>query len=146
MNKLAKLGFYDKRTRLILFDCYVRSVLTFGCNVWGSSLIADNLPIQADKEGKFGVFHRRCLRQITGLDMHVRNEMVYLLSAAVPLRVYILKQFARTVDHCRQHDRLVSAFFKWQRTIDSSSVRRKLTVCKLSELAEGFHSIPDVYE
>ncbi len=38
--KLAKLGFYDKRTKLILFDCYVCSLLLFGCNVWGGNLVA----------------------------------------------------------------------------------------------------------
>ena len=76
---------------MILFDCYVRSVLLFGCNVWGSSLLADNIPMQLDKEGKMGVFHRRCLRQIVGLDRDVRNEMVYVLSTAVPLHVFILK-------------------------------------------------------
>ena len=60
VNKLAKLGFHDKRTKLILFDCYVRSVLLFGCNVWGSNLLAENIPLQVDREGKFGVFEADC--------------------------------------------------------------------------------------
>lgn len=63
----------------------------FGCNVWGSSLLADNIPLQLDRENKFGIFHRRCLRQIIGVDRQVRNEVVYLLSTAVPLRVFVLK-------------------------------------------------------
>ena len=45
LEKLVRLGFKDKRTKLILYDCYVRSVLMFGCNVWGVNLISQTLPI-----------------------------------------------------------------------------------------------------
>ena len=91
VEKLTKLGFKDKRTKLILYDCYVRSVLLFGSNVWGTFLLSDTLPIIKDKEGKFGVFHRKCLRQMVGIPKYVRNEVVYLLCVSTPLRVYILK-------------------------------------------------------
>ena len=87
---MAKLGFRDKRTKLILFDCYVRSVLLFGCNVWGGTLLAND-PLPNDKEGAFGTFHRRCFRQLVGLKKSVRNEIVYLLSTSVPLHVFVLK-------------------------------------------------------
>ena len=81
LGKLAKLGFKDKRTKLILYDCYVRSILLFGSNIWGTRLLANNIPLHLDKEGKFGVFHRKCLRQLVELPRYVRNEVVYLLSA-----------------------------------------------------------------
>ena len=93
-----------------------------------------------------GVFHRRCLQQIVGLDRDVRNEMVYLLSTTVPLHVFRLKQFKRTMEHCAAHDRLISAYFKWQRTIEHDVMRKKLTVCKIADACRSFVSVDDIYK
>ena len=34
-GKLISLGWSDKSTRIALFKAYVRSVLLYGCSLWG---------------------------------------------------------------------------------------------------------------
>ena len=42
MGKLISRGWQDRATRLVLYDVFVRSVLLYGCTVWGTTFVREN--------------------------------------------------------------------------------------------------------
>ena len=69
----------------------MRSVLLYGCPVWGSGLLDDWGWIDRDCTGALRVFYSNCLRSLLGVSWDLRNEILFVLSARVPLRVLVQK-------------------------------------------------------
>ena len=69
----------------------MRSVLLYGCPVWGSGLLDDWGQIDRDCTGALGVFYRSCLRSLLGVSRDLRTEILFVLSARVPLRILVQK-------------------------------------------------------
>ena len=46
-GKLVSLGWRDRSTRISIFEAYVKSVLLYGCSVWGVTKL--------DRKGRIGV-------------------------------------------------------------------------------------------
>lgn len=88
---ITSLGWRDRRTRLLLFDVYVRSVLLYGGAVWGMHFLPISGDLAFDCMQDFGVFYRRCLRALLGVSGFVRNEVLYILSGRAPLQLYLAK-------------------------------------------------------
>ena len=66
-GKLINLGWRDRRTRIALFEAYVRSVLLYDCSVWGVTKLDGKGSIGVDCTGELGTFYRSCLRSILNI-------------------------------------------------------------------------------
>ena len=85
MGIMIQHGWHDRATRIMLFEVYVKSFLMYGAAVWGRELLPHNGSISSNATGKFGIFHRSCLRSILGVKGHLQNEIVYILTGQYPL-------------------------------------------------------------
>ena len=101
MGFLVSRGWRDRATRLLLFEVFVRSCLLYGAGVWGVALLPASGSLREDMTGQFGVFYRRCLRALLGVHGHLRSEIVYVLSARLPLQLYVAKVVVRMESHIR---------------------------------------------
>ena len=101
-------GWHDKWLRIMLYNVFVRSVLMYGCVVWGEHLVAPGVNWCEDRTGKFGTHHRKSLRAILGIGRDVRNEIVYVLACEWPLQAHIIKQLHRYSEGMHKHPRLVT--------------------------------------
>ena len=101
MGFLVSRGWRDRATRLLLFEVFVRSCLPYGAGVWGVALLPASGSLREDMTGQFGVFYRRCLRALLGVHGHLRSEIVYVLSARLPLQLYVAKVVVRMESHIR---------------------------------------------
>lgn len=91
VDTITVKGWDVRATRLILLDVMVRSVLTFGCNVWASAAPEWVSYPETSLFKAFEVFYRRALRRLAEVDRTVRNEVLYIVTARVPLALFILK-------------------------------------------------------
>ena len=84
-GKLISLGWRDRSTRIALFEAYVRSVLLYGCSVWGVTKLDGKGRIGVDCTGELGTFYRSCLRSILNVSHTTRNSILYVLAGKPPL-------------------------------------------------------------
>ena len=84
-GKLVSLGWRDRSTRIELFEAYVRSVLLYGCSVWGVTKLDWKGRIGVDCTGELGTFYRSCLRSILNVSHTTRNSILYVLAGKPPL-------------------------------------------------------------
>ena len=83
--KLISLGWRDRSTKIILFEAYVRSVLLYGCSVWGVTKLDRKGRIGVDCTEELGTFYRSCLRSILNVSHTTRNSILYALAGKPPL-------------------------------------------------------------
>ncbi len=82
-------GWTHPNLRMVLFDVYVRSVLQFGCSVWGPRLLVSGTEHSLLKP--ILTFHRKCIRTLLGLNRMTHSCLVPVLAARPPLRPPLLK-------------------------------------------------------
>ena len=74
---------------MVLFDVYVRSIISYGSSVWGPRLLVHGTehallqPVLA--------YHRKCTRTLLGLDRCTHSCLLPVLMARPPLRAELLK-------------------------------------------------------
>ena len=91
MGTVTSLGWRDRATRLLLFDTYTRSVLTYGGVVWGPALLPADGDMSVDWTAELGVFYRQCLYIMMGFGRDVRNDVLYILSGHPLLALHLGK-------------------------------------------------------
>ena len=74
-------------TRLVLFDVYVRSCLTFGAPVWAPQALRDHYPRPAPALEQLSVLHRRGLRLLTGIPVDIRVAVLHAATCRAPLSI-----------------------------------------------------------
>ena len=84
-GKLISLGWRDSSTRIALFEAYVRSVLLYGCSVWGVTKLDGKGRIGVDYTGELGTFYRLCLRSILNVSHTTRNSTTIYTCWEAPL-------------------------------------------------------------
>ena len=84
-GKLINLGWRDRNTRIALFESYVRSVLLYGCSVWGVTKLDGKSRIGVDCTGELGTFYRLCLRSLLNVSHTIQNSILYVLAGKPPL-------------------------------------------------------------
>ena len=84
-GKLISLGWRDRNTTIELFEAFVRSMLLYGCSVWGVSKLDGKGRIGVDCTGELGTFYRSCLKSILNVGHTIWNSILYVLSVKPPL-------------------------------------------------------------
>ena len=107
-DKLISLGWRDRSTRIALFEAYVRSVLLYGCSVWGVTKLDGKGRIGVDCTGELGTFYRLCLRSILNVIHTTQNSILYVLAGKPPLWVYVTKAVTQFVESWSKGNRLVA--------------------------------------
>ena len=143
---MIRAGWHDKWLRLLLHNIYVRTVLLYGCVVWGEYCVC----MQEDRwcedhTKKLGSLQRKALRAILGVNNDVRNEIVYVLACEWPLHAHIIKQMLRYLDGCREHKRLVTEIRDWGEQQDNDRLRAQLPLSKMMRLQEDVRSTENLY-
>ena len=68
-GKLISLGWRNRSIRIAIFEAYVRSVLLYGCSIWGVTKLDGKGRIGVDCTGEIGVFYISCLRSILNVSL-----------------------------------------------------------------------------
>ena len=84
-GKLSSQRWRDRSIRIAFFETYVRSVLLYGCCVWGLTKLDGKGRIGVDYTGELGTFYRSCLRSILNVSHTTQNSILYLLAEKPPL-------------------------------------------------------------
>ena len=121
-------------TRLVLFEAFVRSILCFGSAVWGVGLLDPYFRYGVDHTGALGVFYRSCLRSVMGVSRDLRSEILYVLTARLPLRLLLAKSVLQYVGTWTSHPRLVSRVVERATSVDSLPERGGLTCVEMAML------------
>ena len=79
-GKLVSLGWRDRSTRIELLEAYVRSVLLYGCSVWGVTKLDGKGRVGVDCTGELGTLYRSCLRSIMNVSHTTWNSILYVLA------------------------------------------------------------------
>ena len=85
MGIIISLGWWDRATRLFLYDVYVCTCLLYGGASWGMAFLSQDGNLARDCMDFFGVFHRRCLRALMGVSRLLRNDILYVINGRGPL-------------------------------------------------------------
>ena len=92
--KIQQISCY--RLYLKLFDCLVRPILTYGCEVWGTYLAQyvrnDTLLISQLDSQPTEMLTNKFYKHILGLKKHAPNTVTRGELGRYPLYIYILKQ------------------------------------------------------
>jgi hypothetical protein len=83
-------------TRLLLYDIYVRSLMTFGAATWAPKYLQRGKLAPGETVlGKLSAQHRRGLRNLANISLEVRNEVLYVATLRWPLETIIAKVVLR---------------------------------------------------
>ena len=107
-GKLISLGWRDRSTRIEIFEAYVRSVLLYGCSVWGVTKLDGRGRVGVDCTGELETFYQSCLRSILNVGHTTRNSILYVLAGKPPLSVYITKAVTQFVESWSKGNWLVA--------------------------------------
>ena len=77
--------------RLLLFDTYTHSALTYGGAVWGLALLPADGDLSVDWTAELGVFYHWCLCIMMGFGRDVLNDVLYILSGRPLLALHLGK-------------------------------------------------------
>ena len=94
MQHMIHVGWHDKWLRLLLHNIYVRTVLLYGCIVWGEYCVC----MQEDRwwedhNKKLGSLQRKALQAILG----VNNDVIWLFMRNMTLALSII---STTITFC----------------------------------------------
>ena len=119
IGKLVARGWQDRATRLVLFDAYVRSILLYGCSVWGAQFVRPATgELVVGPYDELGIFYRRCLRSLLGVGPRTRSEVVYALTGRFPVEVHLRKALCRYTRSLADHPRRATDMFKWAQAVE----------------------------
>ena len=79
-------------TRLVLYDVYVRTLMTYGAAVWTPGYLEgfDEAHTRSPL-GQLAVVYRQGIRVLPALSVDIRMELVYILTLRWPLAVALSK-------------------------------------------------------
>lgn len=83
-------------TRLVLYEVYVRTHLTFGAPTWAAAYLRRG-EISSDRGplGLLSITYRQGLRTMTGLDGYTRGAVLYIVTLRWPVEVALAKAVYR---------------------------------------------------
>ena len=102
-----------------MFDVFVRSVLLYGCSVWGTTFVRDTGELVMGDRKEVGLFYRKCLRGLLGVGFKLRNEVVCALTGRLPVHVPIARAMHRHEQSLVEHPRRAAELFKWEADVES---------------------------
>ena len=145
-SKLISLGWKDRSTRIVFFEAYVRSVLLYGCSLWGVMKLDGKGTVRVDCTRELGTFYRSYLRSLLNISHTIRNSVLYILAAKPPLSVYIIKAVTQYVESWANSDRLVAKVAKRALQLNSVSGPNQLTVVTMKLTADMFADRKQLYK
>ena len=145
---LRQHGWRQGATRLVLFDVYVRSVLLYGCVVWGVDISPTAAQRAPASIRQLEVMYQSGLRQLLGVHRDVRIDVLLILAVRPPVGVIIRKQVFRYYRALLEADgvKLVTQVARWADQLDNPAIRYRLGVLRGHQLALGFGSPTDIYK
>lgn len=79
-------------TRLVLYEVYVRTQMTFAASIWTVQYLLAEAPAPPNNPlGTLTAQYRRGLRTLLGVHYSVRSTILHILSLKWPLEVILLK-------------------------------------------------------
>ena len=79
-GKLLSFGWRNRSARIDFFESYVRSVLIYGCCMWGLTKLYGRGRVGVDCTGELGAFYRSFLRLILNVGHTIKNSILYVLA------------------------------------------------------------------
>ena len=145
-GKLISHGWRERSNRIVLFEAYVRSVLLYGCSIWGVTKLDVRGRVGVDCTGELGTFYWLCLRSILNVGHTTRNSLLCVLARKPPLAVYITNTVTQYVESWSMGNLLMSKVARRALQLDSVQGPNQLTVVAMKLTAESFADRVQLYK